>query len=392
MLRYRHLEPGDESMSSPETNTKLGAALHALIAGSVATHEAVADRLGINPTDLRCLGLATSEPGLTPTRLAELAGLTTGAITGVLDRLERAGFVRREPDPSDRRRLRVQLIPDRLGVVTAYYKPIIGRAVALSADWDADGRSHLVAYLETFATTLHEEAASLRIAARGGMVGDTYTAPLGTLERGRFEFGSGAPRLAFGGSALGQQVRVVAEAAASRLRLDGATGSDELVRATFTGPPPDVKTVDGVVTARYSRRLLDARSRLADVALNPAVPWTVEVDGGVTDLDGDLRTIRLSGLRVRGGANHIGLRLGQPDGASRVALEGGASTIRFDRPKGVAASLQVRGGVSRLRFDGRLVKGTGNTFRVQTKGFAAATDWYEFEISGGASELVIGEG
>src|SRR5688500_5827036 len=119
MLRYLHLEPGDQTMSS--RNANLTDALHALIAGSVATHEAVADRLGLNPTDLRCLGLATSEPGLTPTRLAELAGLTTGAITGVLDRLERAEFVRREPDPSDRRRLRVQLVPDRLGELTAYY-------------------------------------------------------------------------------------------------------------------------------------------------------------------------------------------------------------------------------------------------------------------------------
>jgi DNA-binding MarR family transcriptional regulator len=378
-------------MSSP-ANTDLSAALHALIAGSVATHEAVADRLGINPTDLRCLGLAAAEPGLTPTRLAELAGLTTGAITGVLDRLERSGFVRREPDPADRRRLRVQLVPDRLGELAAYYKPLIGRVVELSTDWDVESRARLAAYLETFATTLHQEAASLRIAARGGMVGDTYTAPIGSLDRGRLVFGSGASRLAFGASALGQQVRVVAEAAASRLRLDGATGSDELVRATFSGPAPDVKAVDGVITMRYGRRLLDARSRLADVALNRAVPWTVEVDGGVTDLTGDLRSIRLAGLTIRGGANHIRLRLGDPDGAARVSLEGGASTIRIDRPKGVATALQVRGGVSRLRFDGRVVKTTGHTFRVQTKGFAEAAAWFELEVSGGASDLVVGEG
>jgi hypothetical protein len=222
-------------------------------------------------------------------------------------------------------------------------------------------------------------------------VGDTYTAPIGSLERGHLVFGSGAPRLAFGGSALGQQVRVVAEAAASRLRLGGAIGSDELIRATFAGPPPDVKTVDGVVTMRYSRRLLDARSRLADVGLNPAVPWSIEVDGGVTDLQGDLRAVRLSGLDVRGGANHVHIRLGSPDGTARVHLDGGASVIRFDRPKGVAAALQVRGGASRLRFDGRLVKVSGGNFRVQTKGFTAASDRFEIEISGGASELRIGE-
>lgn len=376
-------------MSSP--NASLADALHALIAGSVATHEAVADRLGINATDLRCLGLATSEPGLTPTRLAELAGLTTGGITGVLDRLERAGFVRREADPADRRRLRVQLIPDRLGELTAYYKPLVGRAVELTADLEPATRAQLATYLETFATILHEEAARLRIAARGGMVGDIYTAPLGSLDHARLVYGSGAPRLAFGGSALGQQVRVVAETASSRLRLAGASSSDELVLATFAGPPPDVKVVDGVVSMRYSRRMLDTRSRLADVALNPAIPWSIEVDGGVTDLDGDLRSVRLSGLDIRGGANHVRVRLGAPDGTARVTLDGGASAIRFDRPKGVAAAIQIRGGVSRLRFDGRPVKTSGGNFRVQTKDFAAAPDRYEFELSGGASDLTIGE-
>lgn len=375
-------------MSRPIAN--LADAIHALIAGSVATHEAVADRLGINPTDLRCLGLATSEPGLTPTRLAELAGLTTGAITGVLDRLERAGFIRREADADDRRRLRVQLIPDRLGELGDYYKPIIGRAVELSADWEPAERSHLVTYLEGFATNLHDEAGRLRVAARGGMVGDTYTAPLGTVTHARLVFGSGAPRLAFGGSALGQQVRVVAEAAASRLRLGGTTAEDELIRATFGGPPPEVRTVEGAVTMRYSRRVLDARSRLADVALNPAASWSIEVDGGVTDLEGDLRSIRLAGLDVRGGANHVTLRLGQPDGTARVALAGGASAVRLDRPRGVAIAVQVRGGLSRLRFDGRRVKTTGGNFRVQTKDFAAAPERYEIELSGGASELTIG--
>jgi len=373
-------------------NANLADVLHALIAGSVATHEAVADRLGINPTDLRCLGLATAEPGLTPTRLAELAGLTTGAITGVLDRLERAGFVRREADPDDRRRLRVQLIPDRLGELTAFYEPLIGRAVTLSAGLDPAARAALATYLDAFAATLHDEAARLRIAARGGLVGDTYTARLGSVEHGRLVFGSGAPRLAFGGSALGQQVRVVAEAAASRLRLGGAVGEEELIRATFTGPPPEIKTVDGVVTMRYGRRLLDARSRLAKVALNPAVPWSIEVDGGVTDLDGTLLPVRLTGLDIRGGANHVRLRLGPADGSARVALDGGASSIRFDRPRGVAAALQVRGGASRLRFDGRRVKASGSTFRVQTPGYAAASDRYEFEVSGGASDLTIGEG
>jgi DNA-binding MarR family transcriptional regulator len=66
----------------------------------------VAELIGIGRTEMRCLGLLERHGGrLTAGRLAELAHLTTGAITGVVDRLERAGLARREADPTDRRRV-----------------------------------------------------------------------------------------------------------------------------------------------------------------------------------------------------------------------------------------------------------------------------------------------
>jgi len=70
-----------------------------------------AERLGINETDLHCLNIIENSGGLTAGELAVHSGLTNGAITGVLDRLERAGFARRVPDPSDRRRVHVQVTP-----------------------------------------------------------------------------------------------------------------------------------------------------------------------------------------------------------------------------------------------------------------------------------------
>ena len=205
-------------------------------------------------------------------------------------------------------------------------------------------------------------------------------------------FGSGAPRFAFGGSALGQQVRVVAEAAASRLRLGEAIGSDELVRATFTGPPPEVKTVDGVVTMRYSRRLLDARSRLADVALHPAVPLVDRARRGRDRSRRGPRALgRLPGLDIRGGANHVHVRLGAPDGGSGDPLAGGASTIRFDRPRACRPRSGVRGGVSRLRFDGQKIGGVGGDRRISSPSYAKAPDRYELDLAGGVSRLVIEE-
>jgi DNA-binding MarR family transcriptional regulator len=73
---------------------------------TVVFHAAIAERLGLNPSDHKCADLICNETGpITAGRLAELTGLSTGAITGVVDRLERAGFVSRVPDPEDRRRV-----------------------------------------------------------------------------------------------------------------------------------------------------------------------------------------------------------------------------------------------------------------------------------------------
>src|ERR1700734_2618292 len=71
----------------------------------------VAERLGINSTDLECLDHVVLRGPISAGALAEATGLTTGAITGVIDRLERAGFARREPDPEDRRKVLVRAEP-----------------------------------------------------------------------------------------------------------------------------------------------------------------------------------------------------------------------------------------------------------------------------------------
>ena len=66
------------------------------------------DALSLAPTDLVCMCLLQLNGPATPGWLAEMTGLTTGAITGMIDRLERAGYVHREPDPEDRRRVIVK--------------------------------------------------------------------------------------------------------------------------------------------------------------------------------------------------------------------------------------------------------------------------------------------
>lgn len=71
-----------------------------------------AARLGVSRTDLHCLNAIQNAGGLTAGGLATAVGLTTGAVTGVVDRLERAGLARRAPDPGDRRRVLLEVTPE----------------------------------------------------------------------------------------------------------------------------------------------------------------------------------------------------------------------------------------------------------------------------------------
>jgi DNA-binding MarR family transcriptional regulator len=68
-----------------------------------------AEALGVNLTDLHALNIVENRGGLTAGALAAEAGLTSGAVTGVVDRLERAGYARRVPDPADRRRIKIEV-------------------------------------------------------------------------------------------------------------------------------------------------------------------------------------------------------------------------------------------------------------------------------------------
>ncbi|WP_158848441.1 MarR family winged helix-turn-helix transcriptional regulator [Saccharothrix deserti] len=80
---------------------------------TVLFHSRVAERMGLSPTDEKCLDLAMRADGpITAGRIAELSGLSTGAVTGVIDRLERAGYVRRVRDPHDRRKVLVEVTID----------------------------------------------------------------------------------------------------------------------------------------------------------------------------------------------------------------------------------------------------------------------------------------
>lgn len=135
---------------SSETKTKerqqLEAALNAAMRDAsgqgVLYSQAVAGRLGMHSTDLECLDHILRGP-VTAGRLAELTGLTTGAITGVIDRLERIGLARRESDPDDRRKTVVHALPAVIERVAPLFQPMERAAMAVLSQY-RDGELALI--------------------------------------------------------------------------------------------------------------------------------------------------------------------------------------------------------------------------------------------------------
>lgn len=90
----------------------------------VVLSQLIAEKSGLSPTDLEALGFLEQEGPITAGRLADLSGLTTGAVTRLIDRLEAAKYVRRRDDPADRRRVLVELNRARLKEFGPFYDPM----------------------------------------------------------------------------------------------------------------------------------------------------------------------------------------------------------------------------------------------------------------------------
>jgi DNA-binding MarR family transcriptional regulator len=323
--------------------------------------------------------------------LADESGLSPGAITTVLDRLERGGFANRVADPADRRRVLVvstvatreigarvygevelagrteleQRSGAQLTVIRDYLRRTRGvyegQIAALTAEVPAGGGAGVVA----------GGGDGLAPGAVGapGAGGSPTSAPLAGVSTGRLEYTKGAARLT--------------------LRSDRAL--QELYHAAFEGPAPEIRVDGGSVTVQQRRRFrpFDWRSVAATFSLAGAVPWEIVLRGGMWKLDADLRELRLIALTVSGGASDIEVRLPAPEGTVPVRISGGASKITLLRPTGSDVRAEVAGGASQLVFDDQRLGAVGGRQVLSTPGFAAAVDRYEIRFTGGASQVTI---
>ncbi len=101
------------------------------IAATILFNQKVADEVGLHLTDMQCINVLELLGPTTPGELARRTGLTTGGVTVMLDRLEKGGYVRREPNPSDRRSLLVRVHPKKLEKLNRFYGEINQRFAAI---------------------------------------------------------------------------------------------------------------------------------------------------------------------------------------------------------------------------------------------------------------------
>ncbi|MGV4986870.1 MarR family winged helix-turn-helix transcriptional regulator [Streptomyces sp. NRAIS4] len=133
-------------------------AMDHLIAAHLIGQQELARRLGLNVTDLTCFAfvLEAGDNLLTAGDLAARAHVTTGAVTGILNRLERAGYVTRRPDPMDRRRVRVAAVPAAVARVEAVYAGHYERLTALFSDYSPEELAIITDWFTRATALAHE--------------------------------------------------------------------------------------------------------------------------------------------------------------------------------------------------------------------------------------------
>jgi DNA-binding MarR family transcriptional regulator len=337
---------------------------------------AAAEHAGLNLADFDAVRYLAEEGPVPAGRVAEAMGITSGAVTGLVDRLERAGWVERARHEVDRRQVVVDLAPARRELIDAdraLRDRLLGEALA---ELDDASLHETAALLDGAAKRLLAGAAELAGEGAGPDVagasgaGDANRAPIGDAGRGRLRFGAGAARLVLRGARI-----------------------KDLYRASFDGKRPLVTVgPSGEVDVQYKGfSWFGARDVGAQLTLTTAVPWSIEIRRGVSHLAADLRELQISSIEITGGASESELSLPRPRGTSTLRLSGGASRLAIRRPHGTAAQISVRGGASNLSFDAQRLGAVGGATRLSTPGWDAAPDRWSIELTGGASDLSVVE-
>lgn len=341
-------------------------------------HQLIAEHLNLNPTDHKILDLMQSagpEPQMTAGRLAEISGLSSGAITGVLDRLEKGRFIRRERDPKDRRSVIIRFLPDRFSELEAVFAPLARASAELWNDYTPSEQALIYDYfMRTFDLVENEIA---RLKNSGPVVPQPisesdWVAPRGDAMSGILEFTNGT----------------------SRLRVSGGSDS-ELARASFDGDAPKLEHVGERVRVRYPRSLLallKAKPKRGEIRLCTAIPWEITINGGASDVECVVSELLLQSFKLRGGADRLHLILSAPSTHVPVEITGGAARLSVTRSPTTAVRVRVAGGATKVELDSLRLDSVGGELRWESPGLSEAQPFYDIHIQGGCAQLKLAVG
>ncbi|MEN1990122.1 MULTISPECIES: MarR family winged helix-turn-helix transcriptional regulator [Paenibacillus] len=116
-------------------------------ARAVMLHQLISEKLGLNATDHKCLDFLNRTGAVTAGQLAQLTGLTTGAVTNVIDRLEQAGYVTRDKDPNDRRRVVVKPAEGRSAEISPLFQSVMQSTLQILSRYDEQQTSLILEFI-----------------------------------------------------------------------------------------------------------------------------------------------------------------------------------------------------------------------------------------------------
>lgn len=331
-----------------------------------ALFRAAAARLGMPASDLQAVDSLASTGPATPGQLADLTGLTTGAVTGMLKRLEDAGLVRRDADPHDARRVIVSLDPesDRLGEIDRTLHATTEAWTRNAADLDETQTATLLRFLERCNAASRGAIVRLREMPLAGE--QTASSPVAGVTAGSLS---------------------VSRASLLRLRADRSM--PHLYTADFDGPAPTVKTERGAVTMSFPRRIQLLGMGVATITLNARIPWRIAVAGAGSMIDADLRDLELEALEVSAAGSSIHLQLARCTDAVPVRISGGGSAIDIRREPDAPATVHLKGWGSELVLDGRRASDLDNGRRLQSEDYEPSGPHYAIELASSGSSVTI---
>jgi DNA-binding MarR family transcriptional regulator len=355
---------------------------------------AVADHYGLNITDFICAGVIISRGPMTAGQLAEAVGITTGAITGVVDRLEKAGFVTRAPDPADRRRVVIEPVPAKATTLTEVYRAVGNTMSQLSERFDTQELAAITGFLDALITTMNQEAQRLRGSQQPGAVkvdvdvnvdvnasidvgagaawwpsgAQTTSSPLGRETEGQVDFLSGI----IGATVLGAPLPGLL------YRLDAPGGSR-----------PNVRVRGSHVSVQLGWHSWLGTQSGASLTLNSEIPWQISSRGNISQATLDLRQLHVRSFQTNGSIDRVKVLLGQPHGVVRLESRGNVSRLAIMHPPDVAVTLQVQGNAYKLRFGRQSYDALAGHIKLQTPGAADTTNRFEIVVRGSVSEFGI---